>query len=450
MTTNIAISAAAGYVPRYRLTGEEIARTHNREGGRGARSLAGPDEDALTLAVEAARRLPSGALDDVDRVVFCSTTAPYLVKNNASAAVAALGLRADVAAFDAGGSLRSSIGALLSASPGTLVLAADVNTARPGAPHELTHGDAGVAVVVGRAAAATVTAATSRTEEIQDQWRDPRQRWAAQSEDRFPVSRYLALLENATESFGDADHIVVSAPSERVTAAAGKVLRERGKVRWTDGVGYTGSADLLVRLCDALADCAPGQTVLAVGLSDGCDVLKVTAGDGADLAFSSGTTAEPVVPTYLDALTWRGVLEREPPRRPEPRVVSAPAALRGANWKYSLLASRCAACGFVSTPPQQVCLRCGATEHGAPVDMARRPAVIRTFSVDRLAYSLNPPMIAAVIGFEGGGRLEVEITDTDPAALAVGAPVRMTFRRRHSSGGVHNYVWKAIVTGGRA
>jgi uncharacterized OB-fold protein len=73
--------------------------------------------------------------------------------------------------------------------------------------------------------------------------------------------------------------------------------------------------------------------------------------------------------------------------------------------------------------------------------------VIRTFSVDRLAHTLNPPMVAAVVGFDGGGRMEVELTDTDPTTLAVGMPARMTFRRRHSSGGVHNYVWKATTEG---
>lgn len=60
--TEIGIRTAASYFPRYRLTGAEIARSHNREGGRGQRSLAGPDEDSLTLAIEAARRLPTEAL----------------------------------------------------------------------------------------------------------------------------------------------------------------------------------------------------------------------------------------------------------------------------------------------------------------------------------------------------------------------------------------------------
>jgi 3-hydroxy-3-methylglutaryl CoA synthase/uncharacterized OB-fold protein len=460
--TGIGIRAAAGYVPRYRLTGEEINRTQNKPGGKGARSLAGPDEDALTLAVEAARRLPPGALDGVTRVLFCTATPPYLVKNNASAAAAVLGLGDDVLAVDAGGALRSATGALLGAAPGTLVLAADVNTSRPGSPRELTHGDAGAAVVVGAPdeAAAVITAAASRTDEIQDQWRDPRQPWVSQSEDRFPVSRYLSLLADTLSGpsggngdgdgrpFETADRVVVSTPSARVASAAERQLGDRGKVIRPVESGYAGSADFLLRLCGALAEAAAGQTVLAVGLTDGCDIVLARAGESAGTAFVPDGNGEIFAPTYLQALTWRGLVDREPPRRPEPRPVSAPAALRGAAWKYRLLASECAACGFVSTPPQEVCLRCGSAEHAPAIDMSRQHATIRTFSVDRLAYSLNPPMVAAVIGFERGGRLEVEITDSDPAALRVGVPVRMTFRHRHSSGGIHNYVWKAVIEGG--
>jgi hydroxymethylglutaryl-CoA synthase len=443
------IVAGAGYLPRYRLTGAEIARTQNTGGGRGSRALAGPDEDALTLAVEAARRLPPGALDDVHTVVFCSTSPPYLVKNNASAAAAALGLAPSAIAYDAGGSLRSAVGALRTAGPGTLVLAADVVTARPGAPNELAHGDAGVAVVTGAAPAAraTVTAVAGRTDEIQDQWRTPERRWLDRSEDRFPVARYAALLGEVVDraSLEGFARVVVSAPSARVGKAAEKVLGGRGGVPRLAAVGYLGSADLLFKLVDALAAAAPGDTVLAVGVTDGVDLLEVRADRPGPEGFVAAPVEGGVVPPYLTALTWRGVVEREPPRRPEPAVVSAPAALRGAAWKYRLQASACAGCGFISTPPQAVCLRCGSAERGAPVDMTRRPAHVRTYSVDRLAYSLNPPMVAAVVGFDGGGRLEVELTDTDLTALDVGAPVRMTFRRRHSSGGVHNYVWKATV-----
>jgi 3-hydroxy-3-methylglutaryl CoA synthase/uncharacterized OB-fold protein len=450
MASHTGILAAANYIPRYRLSGAEIARSYNRSGGKGQRSLAGPDEDSLTLALEAARRLPAAALDQLTAVVFCSTSPPYLVKNNASAAHAVLGLDPTVPAYDAGGSLRSAVGALCSAAPGTLILAADICTARPGAPNELTHGDAGVAVVVGdHTSPARIAHTASVSDEILDHWRDPRYPWISQSEDRFPIARYLTLLEIALGQAGidSSDHIVVSAASTRLIGAAEKKLAAVGKANRLHGVGYSGAADLLVNLCEILSTAASGETITAVNLADGCDVLSIHIADHTSDAFAPTNLGPGVAPPYLDALTWRGLLDREPPRRPEPRVVSAPAALRGTAWKHALHAATCLECGHVSTPPQQVCVRCGSTQHGDPVPMSRKTATIRTFSVDRLAYTLNPPMVAAVVGFDGGARMEVELTDADPDTLSVGAPARMTFRRRHSAGGVHNYVWKATTEG---
>jgi uncharacterized OB-fold protein len=68
---------------------------------------------------------------------------------------------------------------------------------------------------------------------------------------------------------------------------------------------------------------------------------------------------------------------------------------------------------------------------------------IATYTVDRLAYSLNPPVVVAVIDFDGGGRYQCEMTDVDPASVRIGDRVEMTFRRLFTAGGVHNYFWKA-------
>jgi uncharacterized OB-fold protein len=76
--------------------------------------------------------------------------------------------------------------------------------------------------------------------------------------------------------------------------------------------------------------------------------------------------------------------------------------------------------------------------------LADTPATIATFTVDRLAYSLAPPVVAAVIDFDGGGRLRCELTDVDPSQVHIGGRVEMTFRRLYTAtNGVHNYFWKA-------
>jgi uncharacterized OB-fold protein len=85
----------------------------------------------------------------------------------------------------------------------------------------------------------------------------------------------------------------------------------------------------------------------------------------------------------------------------------------------------------------------GAIDQMTMVRMADVPATIATYTVDRLAYSLSPPVVAAVIDFDGGGRFQCELTDVDPATVAIGDRVEMTFRRLFTARGVHNYFWKA-------
>jgi uncharacterized OB-fold protein len=76
------------------------------------------------------------------------------------------------------------------------------------------------------------------------------------------------------------------------------------------------------------------------------------------------------------------------------------------------------------------------------VPMADVPGTVVTYTVDRLAYSPSPPVVFAVVDFDGGGRLPVELTDVDPDAVSIGMRVEMTFRRLHTADGIHNYFWK--------
>src|SRR5207253_655367 len=147
--------------------------------------------------------------------------------------------------------------------------------------------------------------------------------------------------------------------------------------------------------------------------------------------------------SYTNFLTWRGFLRREPPRRPDPQPPEAPPAARAEAWKFAFTGSRCQACGARHLPPQRVCVKCHAVDRMAPERLADVPATIATFTVDRLAYSLSPPVVAAVIDFEGGGRFQCELTDVDPGAVRIGDRVEMTFRRLLTAGSVHNYFWKA-------
>jgi uncharacterized OB-fold protein len=146
--------------------------------------------------------------------------------------------------------------------------------------------------------------------------------------------------------------------------------------------------------------------------------------------------------TYTQFLTWRGFMHREPPRRPEPDRPAGPPSLRTSAWKYGLYGSRDES-GFVYLPPARVSLKSGSIDKMEMVRMADIRATIATYTVDHLAFSMSPPVVAAVIDFDGGGRFQCELTDVDPATVKIGDRVEMSFRRLYTQDGIHNYFWKA-------
>jgi hydroxymethylglutaryl-CoA synthase len=116
---------------------------------------------------------------------------------------------------------------------------------------------------------------------------------------------------------------------------------------------------------------------------------------------------------------------------------------RSELWKYGFNASRCLTCGFRHLPPARVCLNCKSIDQMAYERLADVEGTVATFTIDRLAFRLSPPVVAAIVDFDGGGRYRCEMTDVDPNTVRIGDRVQMTFRRFFTAQGVHNYFWKA-------
>jgi hydroxymethylglutaryl-CoA synthase len=186
---------------------------------------------------------------------------------------------------------------------------------------------------------------------------------------------------------------------------------------------------------------------MVAGVADGADaiVLRMTpAAARFRPAHSVGRMIESKGDvSYGNYLKWRQILPTEPPRRPDPERPAAPPMMRSEKWKFGLIGSRCTACGTPQLPPQLVCVKCRARGKMEPYAFADRTGRIATYAVDRLAYSLNPPTVNAVVDYEGGGRFLCEMTDCEPDRVAIGDEVEMTFRRLFTADGVHNYFWKA-------
>ncbi|MDA8356111.1 MAG: OB-fold domain-containing protein [Actinomycetota bacterium] len=474
------------YVPFYRLERSAIAEALGGRGGKGHRSVASYDEDTTTMGVEAARTVlgaeggaAGGAGLHLDGLAFATVVPAYTDKTNATAIHAALGLDAAVPASDRTGSVRSAVLALHDALDAStrrtlLTVASDIRTGLPGSSDEANGGDAAVALLTGPSSAgmpvlAEPIAMSSVTGELLDRWRVPGAPASRTWEERFgefaygPMveSAFARALEQAELKPGDVDHLVVTGAHRRVAerfARSSGVRAESIADGLSDTVGYCGAAHMGLVLADVLDRARPGDRVVAVSIADGADVvvLRVTSALPAYRSAQGRTTVRERVTAgrtglgYANFLAWRGLLERDPPRRPDPARPAAPPSLRSEPWKFALVGSRCTApvggteCGARHLPPQLVCMTCRARGHMVPHSFAGTPGVVSKLTIDHLAYSPNPPLVAAVVDFDGGGRYRFELTDVDPATVAMGDRVAMTFRRLYTTtDGVHDYFWKA-------
>jgi 3-hydroxy-3-methylglutaryl CoA synthase/uncharacterized OB-fold protein len=449
------IISAGGYVPFRRLDRAEVARFFGSGGGKGTRAVASYDEDSTSLGVEAARAAmrPLGDAHRVRSLSFATTAPAYVDKTNATTIHAALRLDSDCMAIDMCGSVRAAAGALRLALEGSgtaLVVASDIRTGLPTSVDESTHGDGGAAFVVGDDSDGTVIAeylgGASVTEEFTDRWRVPGASTSRQWDERFGEIKYIPLgeqafnaaLKNTELTPGDVSIAIVTGPHARAVRGLAGRLGVKVADDLASSVGWTGAAHAGLLLANVLESAEPDQVIALISLADGADVLlfRTTSAIGGERV--ARTVAQQIAQSgpllYGKFLSWRGMVTVEPPRRPEPARTSSSAAARSEDWKYGFVGSADPS-GEVHLPPQP--------GDATAVPMADATGTVVTFTIDRLAYSPSPPVVFAVVDFDGGGRLPVELTDVDVEQVRTGARVELTFRKLFTADDIHNYFWKA-------
>ena len=448
------------YLPYFRLQRAAMGA------GKGERAVASYDEDSVSMAVEAARDAVRGGVA-VDTVLFATTSPAYAEKLDAATIQAALDLPESVGSVGLGGSSRMGLAALLlgldlaAAGRRALVCASDVIVGAPGGARESQGGDGAAAFVTGgdRDAIARVLGRASATIEILDVWRVPEERFPRQWEERFIADTMApAIADTARRALEAAGvepstlaTVILDGTNPRSMAGLPKALGLRPEQvadPLAASVGRTGVAHAGLLLARALDQAKRGDRILVVCEADGADalVLEVT---------EAITDARPVRKVdrwiaskrndlpYNTYLKWRGILPFEPPRRPDPERPAAPPMRRHERWKLAFVGSRCTKCQTGHLPPQRVCVKCGAVDQMRDERFADTSCRVATYTLDHLAYSLQPPVVAAFVDYEGGGRFSSELTDVDPKDVEIGKHLEMTFRRLYTAQGVHNYFWKA-------
>lgn len=460
----VGLIAYGAYVPYSRLQRSAIGSVLGSGGGKGTRAVASYDEDSTTMGAEAARMavrtLPDGVVPR--RIYFATSSPAYMDKTNATAIHAALDLDEAALAVDMGGSVRSGIGAIIAAADAdtpTIAIVSDVRIGLPGGIDEREGGDAAAAFVFGGPdPIAEILGEASSTAEFLDRWRLPGDATSRSWEERFGEHAYGPLADGA---FADAlkqaglqpdalDHVIVAGMHARAARAFASSCGARPEAivdNLTTSIGNSGTAHAGVLLADVLDRANPNETIAVVVLADGATalILRTTEAIATRRAekpvaaqIAAGNDALP----YATFLTWRGMLEREPPRRPDPDPPYAPPSSRREDWKFAFVGSRCENCGRRHLPPSRVCLECRSVDAMTREKMSDVGATVATFTIDRLAFSPHPPVVFAVLDFDGGGRFRSQMTDIDPAEVKIGLRAEMTFRKFVTARGIHNYFWK--------
>ena len=458
----VGITDYTEYVPRCRLRRDLIAEQWGAKSIGGMKAVANFDEDALTLAFEAARRLVErdGTKEPVDALYFASTTSPYWQRAVSSFIAAACDLPDEIETVDFGGSVRAGTSALRAGlnavSAGTndrvIVTAADVREGAPESAEEQLFGDAAAALRIGREGiVAELIAQASCADDFLDEWRRDRDRYVTVLSSRYTTERgYVAntvavgqlALKKAGIKPGDVALVALSSPDGRAHNTVAKNLgfdtEQVVEVPIKDG-GLTGTPLPLTLLCKALDAVTSGALVLVIGHGDGADALLFRATDNRhSLAIPVVNGSNLEIPSYT---IYRKLRDFTRSMAEEGAVISNIMFEKEERQNVRLHGMRCSNCETVQFPPAPLCVACRNREALEEVRLAQRGTIF-TYAIDYLYNAPNPPTVMAVIELEDGARFYCQVTDVNPEKVQIGQRVELTLRRFKEGGGMHHYYWK--------
>lgn len=475
----IGITQYDGYLPRLRLSRAAIADANAwmspalRGQARGTRTMAGWDEDSLTLAVEAGRRTLQGCASDiVDGLYLASTTLPYEDRSNAGMAAAAMGLRPDIHAVDMGGSQRAATSALISAlaavrsgiQSSSLVIAAETPRALAGSPQEMQYGDGAAALLLGSEnIVARYLGCHTLNEDFIDHFRGRGETFDYYWEDRWIRDEGWqkivpkAILQAMQRTGVQPDRInrfIMACPYPGVVKKIAKKAGLEMAVIQGDlspQIGDARIAQPLLMLGHALEQCRPGEILMLVSFGQGCDVLLLEATDAVtafrpSVGLQADLDAGCEETNYMKFLVFNDLLKYYKGMRAEfDRKVSLSAVHRQQGLLSRFIGGYCEQCKTPQIPAGNLCVACGAADSQQPHSFADKQGRVLSWSADFLSHSIDPPSHYGMIEFTGGGRLMMDITDVDAGEVCNDLPVSMVYRIKDidSQRGYRRYFWKA-------
>ena len=477
--TNFGLIAYGSYLPFQAISRKSIFdQVGWIQGGlkayaKGKRSYADWDEDAVTLAVAAARQLLKTAVNtQVQQLSFASTTAPFLDRSNAGIVAAALDLADHTHCHDSSGSQRAALAPLVTAyhnqREGLLIAAGEKKPVQPANVMEMLAGDAGAAILIGsKNVIAELVAAQSVRSDFVDHYRTAEsvtdyvleERWVREEGLAKIVSPLIAtLLEENNLSVEDIDHFIlpVAYPSHARAIARTLGIKEDAVADplFTD-CGFSGVTHPLLMLNDCLDRATPDSLILLTGFGQGMDAIllktteKITSYQ-ASITVQNFMTNLRVEDNYTRFLASNGQFHPDWGMRAErDNRTAQTVAFDKSRDIYGLVGGKCTSCGTPQYPKSRRCVNpeCNALDTQQDYRFSDIPASVKSFTEDWMAFNRNPPLIYGNISFEGGGNMFIEMTGFAPGDIAIGAKVEMDFRIKDidDKRGFHRYFWKAAA-----
>jgi len=460
--TDLAIAAVGAYAPHDRLPAAAVREALGRFEAAGVERTAVPavDEDALTMAHEAAERaLTAAAIDrsTLTRLAVATTTPPVDEEDLTPRLVSTLGLEPEVETGLLTGSTHAGCSALSSGleAPGpALVIASDAPRGAPDDAIDHAGGAGAVAFVLAPEGGASVVDQHTVTNAY------PGTRFRARGDaeptglgitayDRQAFAETIGATADGVET-DEVDAVAVQAPDgKRPYRAAGRLGVGTDAIQRCATVhelGDTGAASALLSLAVALEDGA--ERVLVAGYGSGAvATTMVVARDETvevDLDLDAGEEL-----TYTQALRRRGTLSSGEPAGGG-AYVSIPTWRRSLPQRHRLEAGVCPDCAAVTFPPEGVCDGCGDlvtfTVHPLPgtgtveaVTTIQQGGAPPEF-VDQQARS--GPYQSAIVSFDAPGGETVSIPAQVVGEVAVGDRVETVIRRIYAQEDVIRYGFK--------
>ncbi|MBC8163575.1 MAG: hydroxymethylglutaryl-CoA synthase [Roseiflexaceae bacterium] len=339
----VGIVGYGAYIPRYRIAATEIGRVWTGNNGGvpvDAKSVPGPDEDTITMSVEAGRNalVRAGiAASALSAVWIGSESHPYAVKPSGTVVAEALGTSPFISAADyefackAGTeAFTASIG-LVGSGMATYALAIGADTAqgRPGDALEYTAAAGAAALLVGPGAEAlaTVEATLSYVSDTPDFFRRADRPYPVHGSRFTGEPAYFSQIRSAASALmqelgstpADYTYAVFHQPNTRFPQMAAKQLgftpQQIATGLLAPKIGNTYSAAALLGLCAVLDVAQPGETIFVTSYGSGAGsdafVLRVTDAISTRRQLAPLTSAYLARESFVDYAVyakWRGKL----------------------------------------------------------------------------------------------------------------------------------------------